>query len=380
VIPLGLSATELRALNTALTGHHSIRVRVGVRLLNGQTVNYLTANLLDGQVNVDTTAGGVNRSATLQLLDPDRNLPFDSDTPDDAALFLDRMVHIVYDVNVSGAWTSVPVFTGPVSKLDRAGDVITVEAQGKEVLASGACWRPLAIPKGTLKTDAIRRILSERSGEAHFDIPDLPGRLPKPLSLTRESAPWPAAQGLATSLNRQLFYDGDGTCRLRRWPGTPLWTFKAAESMLSPLQIGYSGDVVNTVYVVGATPKGAKKPLTWTHIAPASHPLSPVRLARNGVPRYLLDEISDESIRSLAEAKDIAVRRLDDGLRQAVTVTFDALPVPHLEPGDLIRAVDDSGSVTFRLNTFSLPLTAGQPMTVGYTRRVSLRGRTRNRR
>lgn len=377
MIPLGLSAAELRTFHATLLDHHAVRVRVGVRTLGNAPDVSVTNLFMDGQVNVDQTAD-VTRSLTLSLFDPKRALPFDSDSPAGSALFMDRMMRVVYDVRVGDEWIPVPVFTGPITKLDRDGSTVSVEAQGKEALAMGACWRPLTIRKGTLKTDAIKTILGERAGETLFSIPDLPHRMPRSLSLHREAIPWVEAKKIAHSMNRQLFYDGNGTCRLRTWPGTPHYSF-TGKSILSTIKVSYSAATVNTVLVTGATPKGKKTPLSWTSVAPSTHPLSPTRLGRNGVPRHLLLTIANDHYRSVAECRAAGDHRLGEELRQQVAVTFDALPIPHLDPGDIVRADDDNGAVTMRLAQYSIPLVVGDDakMSVGVLKNVTVKKRRR---
>lgn len=377
MIPLGLSSASLRALNAALATHHEIRVRVSILTLSGAYSADLSSALLDGQVNVDSSAD-VTRSASLTLLDPNRSLSIDSNSPSDSALFMDRLVRINYGVVVSGAWVDVPVFTGPITKLSRTGDTLSVEASGMESLAQTPAWHPLNLRKGTRKTDAIRLILSERAGETTFAIPTMGSRLPKPLSLGPQDIPWKVARSIATGLGCQLFYDGHGTCRLRQWPGTSVYTVQPA-AMMSPLQLAYSPATANAVQVIGATPKGAKAPITYSTVAPASHPLSPQALGRNGVPRYLPAFVQDDTIRSVAEAKVVADHQLSQGLLEAVTASLDVLPLPHLEPGDVVTAYTDEGHVTFRLSSFSLPLTTGGSMSVGYLRNVSPKRRTSHR-
>lgn len=377
MIPIGLSASDLRTLNATLATHHEIRVRVQVLTLSGAHSVDLSAMLLDGQINVDATAD-VTRTASLSLLDPTRSLSIDSSGPADAAIFMDRMVRVTYGVAVAGAWVDVPVFTGPVTKLTRTGSVLAVEASGLESLALSPAWRPLNLRKGTRKTDAIRLILSERAGESVFSVPSLSARLPKTLSLGQQDVPWTVARSLASSLGRQLFYDGAGVCRLRSWPNTPLFTF-GGEQLTSPLQLAYSPATANAVQVLGATPNGAKSPIAYTSVAPANHPLSPWALARNGVPHYIGNFVQDDSVRSVAEAKALADHVLAQSLIEAVDASFDALPTPHLEPGDLVAAHTDEGHVTFRLQRYSLPLTTSGTMSVGYHANVSPHKRAGNR-
>lgn len=367
----GLSSAERRAALATFVSPHRVRVRAKVLNLAGDHLADISSYLLDGQVDVDNTAE-ITRSASIVLLDPKRSMPFDGDHPADTALFMDRMIRVYYELLLDDDWVQFPIFTGPVSSLQRDGDLVTAECQGKEALAMGACWRPITLAKGEKKVDAIQRLLSDRAGEDRFDFPDLPARLPTRISLHRQAVPWARAHRIAASMNRQLFYDGAGTCRLRRYPSVSALTLTGEHHLTSDLRATYNPATANTVWVKGGTPKGAKTPVEHTAVAPANHPLSPVRLGRNGVPRYLIEEVQNEAIRTAAEARDLAQRKLNDRLRQHVEVTFDCVPLPFLDPGDMLHAATDDSSVTFRLNQFSLPLRAGDAMSMGYLRNVSL--------
>jgi hypothetical protein len=265
------------------------------------------------------------------------------------------------------------VFTGPVSKVDRSGDIVNVECQGKESLATNSAWLPMVIGKKTLKTDAIRRIMTA-AGETRFSFPEVPARLPHAVPIVRESVPWQVAKRIAHGMNRQLYYDGAGVLRLRSWAGNAVYTFRTGDggSITTAPQISYSlENVYNTVWVVGGKPKGAKKPIFYVARPDPSHPMSPQRLGRNGHPRRLLLKIEDPTISSMAEARRLGERRLKDALRAHVEVTFDSVPVPHLDPGDLIRVSTAEFSHVYRLATYSLPLGTGGAMSVGYHKVVS---------
>ena len=401
MFPLGLKRTDLRAFHRALADSHSIRVRVYVLDMVHDRMANLSDEFIDGQVNVDADAQPT-RSATLTFYDRRKTMDFDSDSPSNGALFANRMLRVTYGVKVSelAEWVDVPVFTGPVIKVDRTANEVTVECQGKEVLAMGAGWRPMTIKKGVKKVDAIRRIMRERGGEHRFDLPDLDSKLPKAVSLGRETQPWAAAQKIARSMNRHLFYDGAGVCRLRRYPDNPVFKFRDGQlgTVAAPPQVSFSmDDVRNAVWVKGGVPKAKKKDATQPtdadgnnkkdkergvrhfETAPRSHPLSPWRLGRPDAPRFLLEVIENDSIRSEKEARQVAHRVLHHRLRQLVDVTFDSLPVPHLEPEDMVRVDTHQFAHTMRLGQFSLPLRHDSLQSVGYTRKVSVRKRRRNK-
>ena len=396
MIPLDLTRAERRAYLRALRQTHSIRVQVSVLNLDHEHLAQLTHRILDGQVNVDLDAD-VTRSATVTFLDVGRTMSFDSDSPADGALFANRMLRITYGVKSQGMgqWVDVPIFTGPVVKLDRDGDVVTVEAQGKEVLALRPVWKPMTLKKGADKVDSIRVIMRWRTGETRFALPDLKARLPKDLSLGRQSEAWKACQAIARSLNRQLYYDGAGMLRLRTYPENTFYRFRTGTggTVLSEPQVSFAHeDLRNVVQVRGGKPRGVKTDkdpntsaprrvprVSHVEVAPRRHPFSPERLGRSGVPRFLPEVIEDETIRSKKEAERVAKRVLRNRLRQAVDVTFEALPAPHLDAGDLVQIRTDEMAMAFRLRQFSIPLSSSGTMSVGYLRKVSRFGR-RNRR
>lgn len=389
-MPAGLSAATLKAYQAALAKHHEIDVQITIQDLSGNSLANVSSLLLDGQVNVDADAD-ITRTATITLLDPNRSLPFDSTSPADGALYLDRMIHINYGVLVNGSWVRVPVFTGPVSKLDRSDATINVEAQGKETLAAGGVWAPIALHTGIRKTSAIVSLMQSRAGETRFSIPDLASMLGGPISLGRADPSWPTALRIAKSLNRQLFYDGEGYCRLRTFPATTTFTF-TEQLVLSRPQISYStDDLANTVIVHGGAQKGpgtvgangaqpmAMAAINATAVAASSHPLSPTRLGRNGVPRHLIKVVEDTSIINTAPAVALANSTLAASLLQAVDASFETLPIPHLEPLDACTLNSQAGVTKFALRKFSLPLVAGPNMTVGFLKNLAVKPRRVNR-
>ena len=391
MLNLGLSADEQAAFHAALRTHRRIAVRLDVLDMDQKHLTSIDNRLLSGEVTVDGTAD-VSRSMSVTLLDPAHRLRLDSDAPDEGALYADRMLRATYLVRVGGEWVDVPVFTGPITKLDRDEATVSVECQGKEVLAQQAAWTPMTLDKGLGKIDAIRRIMRERAGESKFDFPEGKARLPSNVSLGREDIPWEFAQKIARGMDKQLFYDGRGRLRLRNLPDRVSFTFNERVITSVP-QVSFDmSEARNAVRVVGRnlhegkeTGKGDNVEQIPTEqtggvaVAERSHPLSPHRLGRNGTPRYIAEFIVDDTIRSNKEAVKVAERTLRDRLRQAVEVSMDVLPVPHLEPGDTIGVSYGDIEATARLQQFGFSLTSDGSMSIGYTRRVSRPSRSRRR-
>lgn len=395
---LGLRANGLKSYHQALGDDHSIRVQVSVLNLEHEHLASIDHRIHEGQVDV-SASGEVTRSCEVTFSDETKAISFDSDSPADGALFADRMLRIEYGVKVPDlGWVDAPIFTGPIFGLRRGNQTTVVTAQGKESLARSpvTAWEPMTVKKGTHKVDAIRRIMRERAGENKFALPDLKAKLPKAVSLGRESEPWKVCQRIAHSMGKQLYYDGAGWLRLREPPGNAVFTFRDGTGGLilpdSPPEVTFDiTNVRNVVWVKGGKPKATKRDnetraefetrqdkmrgIRHHAVAPRNHPLSPWRLGRTDAPRFMPHVIENDHIRSEKEAKNRAHKVLQDLLRQHIDIGFSCMVVPHLDVLDLARVRTDAFDFTFRLREFSIPLNAGGQMSVGTTRNVMPKGR-----
>lgn len=369
---LAIDPGQREAYRRTLTGVYTKRIRVVLLDKNGGNVENLTRAFQDGRVLVDTTQD-VDRSCSIMILDPGRRYGFDADTYQGGELDLTRQLRVwwIVDGPLLARPVSIPVHTGPLTRIERDGALVTIEAQGKEVRGMTPSMRTLNLEKGMRRTDAIKRILRERMGERRLGaIPDLDARLPDDFTIGPKDLPWVEAQRLAGAFDRQLFYGGDGVPYLRKRPAKPLWRFRGnAEhgEITSPVVV--SSDlqkIKNRIRVVGATPKGKKKPVDAVATADRTHPMSPWELGIDDAPVWLLDEITNDRLRTEKECRQVADSRLDEGVRLVHDTSFNAIPVPHLEPLDLISVHTDYETPTTRLRTFELPLGLGSDMSVGY--------------
>jgi hypothetical protein len=377
MLDLGLSTAQLAAFHKTLAGSHHVDIVVRVLDRSRQYLADVSAQLFDGQVNIDGDAD-VTRTATLSLRDPNRALAWDTDSPADGALFFDRMVQVIYVVtSPAGQVVSVPIFTGPVTKVSRTTDVVNVEASGIEqtMIPPTVAYFTRTYKKGMKTTDLVRAILTDLGGESKFTVPDWPDKTTKDRPILFNDNIWALAKDVVGSRStNHLFYDARGTCVLRKTPTSSCFAFTTGQGGLvtSHPQVNYSiDDVRNVVRLTGATPKGHKNPVIGTAKAPKDHPLSTFALGRNGKERVILDETDDDSAKSKGKADDLAKQRLDDLLLQAVDVTFDALVVPHLEPEDIYTLTTPTLSLQARVKQLTIPLKAGA-MSVGYNTKRSV--------
>lgn len=374
MILLGLSQRELNKLFDLLVTHHRIAVNVQLLTLEHKYVGDITKRLLGGQVTIDADASEASRSCSLELLDPHHQLSLDADAPEDGSLYATRMVKVIYSVISVDRKDrfDIPIFCGPLSKVNRNGPILQVEAQGKEVLSMSSVWKSRDFKKGMKKTEVIQVLMEELGGEKKMDFAKSNARIPRRMGISRDKTSWDLAQSIARSMNMHLFYDGRGVCRLRPMPTKPIYTFSRRGALLSPPQAGYDMmEAVNAVQVIGGKPKGSKKKITYRMVAPKSHALSPWKLGRWGTPRYLPEVIEDSSIRSKTEARKIAISTLRARLVQSVEVTFDSLPIPLIEEMDICRVTADDFSGTFRMSKMTIPLTANGTSSIGYLRKTA---------
>lgn len=374
-----LTFPNLPALKRQLVTDHRMRVTVRIADLDGRHGTDVSDRLIDGQVNLDATAE-TSRAATITLDDPNHQLALDGRSPLAGGVFVDRLLVCNYGVFIpelgaGGKWIDVPVFRGPITGLSRDGTTLNLACLGKEHLAKGAAWTSMTFGKGHDTVRAIKAILRERVGEDTFDFPDHGGRLADKLSLGRTTSCWETCLRLAGSIGMRLYYDGAGVCVLRDPPDDISWTFKDGDggSLLSTPTVSYDvSTLANTVLVHGKKNKG-KPRITARAIAPRNHPLSPWNIGYKGQPRYLVAEEENDHLRTTGAAQQVANRTLDTLLDEAVEVAFDALPIPHLDPGDLIRVNSTIGTFSIRLRQASIPLNHTGVMSVGVNRQVNVR-------
>lgn len=364
MIPLGLSPAEAASFHAGLVGSHSIRVRVAVLDLEHAELGSASDVLLSGQVDFHTREA-VDRSCSLELLDPGNALGLDAGNPHVASNAGTRMVQVHYGVRSEKLprWVDVPVFCGPITTTRRDEDRVQVTAHGKESLLLGACRFVHKWPKGTRTTDIIRGLLV-LGGETRHEIPDLPHKSTVDTVIGPSDALWTRAQGHARALGWVLTYDGRGVAMLRRPSSGSQWTFRRGDggSLLGRPVVSSDVSVVRNLVVV----QGAEGVKAGVARAKASHPMSPENLGRNGRPRFLSEDITEQGISTQALAQSLADAKLAELLQAGMSVEFTALPIPDLEPRDRVTVVERDWTWANPVHDATLPLVADAPMTVGH--------------
>lgn len=371
---LGLSAADFKQYVTHLRSA-SIGVTIQARLLDlAGGLREQMFGVIGGTINVDTTqAGQPVRSATLILSDPNHSMAWDSDSPGLGAATINnqiRLEHVTY-VPALGRRVVCPLMTGPVSAdkgFTRSGSQVTLNVDGRETLMLGQAFRTKSYGKGSKRTDALKDILWFYGGSPTGLIPDLPARLPAPLSIGRTTVPWEAAQQLARGLNRQLYFNAAGQAVLRPIPGHATHIVREGDNgpyfsdVLGEVQVnwGLTSGWYNVVEVIGATAN--TRAIAYP---PTSHMLHPQNMGANGAWNVRLHTETNNTVRTVPEAQARANTLMNEMLMTSAQVTAITKCFPFLEEDDVVRFQLSSGDTNQRLSKMSIDL-AGTGMSLGY--------------
>lgn len=376
MIGAGLTGAEQAQFNNLLRSSHYLGVVVRLLDLDHNYREDLTQQFMEGNVSIDADAD-VTRGLDVTFLDPQRSINIDPDSPSPTSIFVAQMLQaiMVYQPPLRNYQVAVPVFTGPIDAVDRDDVFLQVKCLGKESLSISNLWSGRTYQKGQRKIDVIRNIFNTLIGETKLDLDNsAQGNLPNDMKLNRDDAPFLKAKDLAGSMGYQLYYDGRGIARMRKRSNQVVLTLDKTWLTDQP-QVSYDlSTTINAVEVRGKKPKKNKDAPKARAIADYNHPLSPWRLGRAGVPRYLWTEVEDDSLRSDAECAEVANRILKRGLLGGVEVQAEGIPHPQLEEEDCLTYVTDSFRATALLKKFTIPLEAGEDSSYGYHERTKVKG------
>lgn len=284
-------------------------------------------------------------------------------------LWFSHKIRIHYGVWLpqSEEWFDVAVFTGPVTDTENdpnAGTLaITCEGKESEHLAPYLFANPVNTPKGSRGHKIIRRILRERGESGRFRFPQKSRRLNKPRGWPAndpEVQPWLVMDHIADTLDRRLFYRGNGDPVLERERKAPVWKFRPGrDSVLiqRPTQRHSIRETYNRVLVKGghtkSTTDGKNKRVIGKRELRDQHPLSKETLTGGKRPRVLVVERDklNQPDRLKQKAKELSKRR-GGHLEQEVAIR--TLPIPHLELGDNVIAADQGFRKKFEMKRFHM--------------------------
>jgi hypothetical protein len=274
---------------------------------------------------------------------------------------VDNLSDTGFRLTFGGEWKNTNVQKVTVSSVTGCTAAVTTTGEGSASIRD----RKVA--------SYIRRVASQY-GERRFDLGAAGQRkVPKDFDIdpskAREKGTWWYLQQIAASVNMRLFYDGRGfLCLYPHRQRDPEHRFTNTDVLTEPV-VGFDlQELRNIVEVFGKDDKGHDVLKARVGLAD-DHPLSAVSLGRRGTPRRLVKQIKLDSTKiTRARATEIAKRELDHSARQTVDVQFEALPVPHLNPGDTLELNTDEVHASFTFREGTLDLTAA-PMSVGFVKK-----------
>ncbi len=387
MINLGLTAGEGYAFEVGLCRDHAVSTTVTVMSMDHKVLGVADVGVISGQVDVDSSQD-VERTCQVEVLDPSNRLGLAGSGPTQPIIYVNKMIQVTYDVLIPtlGRWVHVPIFTGPITKADETSGQVSITASGKESLLTTSTSMSATYKKGSRKSDIIASFL-QRSGETQRQITAWSDRTTADLTISGADAPWPVLQSLAHTLGNRsagtdpwLGYDGSGICRLKSHSSAVQWIFHQGDggSITSVPKVSADESAMrNYVRVISSD----SKVLAVSH-APASDPFSAANLGRGGVPRYVREDVQTDTTDKKA-AQKLADSTRDALLKAAVSVEFESLIVPHLEPRDVIRVVAPTWEWDLQVSKFTIPLGASQAMSHGRNAQIrpkikyAARGRTR---
>ncbi len=378
MLPMGLTAAQQAQLLALLYGNHNLDTVVRLMDTSHNYLDDLSDQFMDGNVVIDSDAPDADRALDITFLDPLRKIHLDPDSPHPSAMFIANMISVVYCISSpDGAVVfNIPVFCGPIDDVTRNGVFLNVVCLGKEKLSSDNAWVGRTWKKNYFKTSIIKQLLASTGEVKLGDIPNLPYKTGGVFAIKRDENPWAKSKRLASTMGMQLFYDGRGVPRLRYTPSKSVITIDERRITTMP-QFGYDlKSAVNAVQVIGGKPKGAKNRINYRIVASDSHPLSPKRVGRNGVPRYLNPIlIDDQNLKTNSDVRDMAERTLNSHLLASIDTTFDMFRNPLLEPMDIGYLAYEGFATNIALRRFTIPLRNSGDSSVGYLKRIKPRGK-----
>lgn len=216
--------------------------------------------------------------------------------------------------------------------------------------------------------DLIRLLVSEVYPSVVFDVQTADTTtLPKHVI---ERDRWAEVQRVAKVIGCEAYFNADGSFRIQDVPdlatSLPVWDVDEGET---GVLVSGTGSVSregapNIVAALGESPNGNNDPVYG--IARDTNPASPTYYlgAYGQVPRFY----SSPMIRTQAQADKVAASMLADHIGVSRSVSFNAVPNPALEAGDVVRIrFPGKPPESHILDQVTIPLSTTEPMT-GETR------------
>lgn len=250
------------------------------------------------------------------------------------------------------------------------GISIKIHCNDLSYLVKRNTWeQPFTLPSGLLYTDAIKAMIQNRlPSQTQFNITTSTATTPLLVyGASQGGDPMQDISELAGAVGYEVFFDATGVCVIRPIPdpsvGDPVWAF---DETVVPLVVEAMNDLsaeqtFNDIIVVGQS-TSSENPFSAE--AFDNDPASPTYIL--GPFGRVSQRVTSSLITSQYQAQSMAYAALYASLGAANTVTLTVVPMPALEPGDIIRIVcsDVKVSGTYMINSMLTPLSPAHPQTL----------------
>lgn len=352
-----------------LRTHHRVVPEVYILNNSGQLMGNASGHLVSGTIDMDAEAD-VTRSGKLSLLDPHNSLGLDFSGSAVGAAYYNRMVKVFYKIQSLDRTVTFrsPVFTGPITDANRNGVMVDLEVKGKEILAQDGMLNDYSWPAGWSRSAIIMNALNVRTGETQFsDQSNGAYALGAQWVVEQGENLWKRLKELADGMGAQLFYDGDGTARIRPKSVYPIFTIDTSWLTEEPDLVFDSDRIKNVVSVTGgSTPISPTENVKMKFEAWPSpqHPFSPQAIGRNGVPRVIPHFISDDSLMSFSDIINIAWVNLEADLLSCSGATAVSVIAPFLEENDVVTISHPKLYANVSMTKWTIPLVGDSEMSL----------------
>lgn len=280
-------------------------------------------------------------------------------------------VHATSGTTGAGSSTNVAGSTGVIGRgggQTGGGTAIKIHAVDLSGAIKRNVWQmPYTVPSGLLYTEAIKIMVLDRlPDQKAFNLASTTRVTPPLLYGAQQGGdPWQDLQELAQAIGFEAFFDAAGTFVCRPVPdprtGDPVWQFdEAANPTVAEAERQFSSDqTFNDIVVVGQS-TSTQNPFTAE--AYDDDPSSPTYVL--GPYGRVTQRLTFSLITSQDQAQDTADAALFNSLGAADTVTLTVVPMPALEPGDIVKVVCSNirANGTYMINSMTTPLSPADPM------------------
>lgn len=337
-----------------------------------------TASPIGGDVTIDSRRS-VRRQCSLEFVDATGAL-VPTNNRSSVLLPYNREVKIYRGVQFQdGTEELVPLGVFQLTTVEVTdtpqGVRIAVQGSDRSLRVAKAKWtnHNFYIDEGTAKETAIAQILKDRYPNVKTDFPAT-GQVTSLIypTLDQSSDPWKEALKIAESAGMDLYFDENGTARMRPIPdpdlGKALIEYTDGEdSVLTQLGRNLSSDEsYNHVIYTG---EGTNLTLGVIGEAFDNNPSSPTYVTTYGsVPLFK----SSPNILTVAEAEEAARAELKKVIGASEKITWDQIVNPAHDVYDLVKVVRSPSGVdaTLMLDAITIPLAASSTMNaIGRSRR-----------